>query len=939
MHFITFPVASTNIFPLSNSTKGGQLVTEYNLKSREMVATNPEVKYAIGPSFLHSLDDFRVTLLSDSEVPEYNPNSTYAAGDYCMYLNVTYVCTVAITTPEPFNIDHWKETSISSSILQLAPGRAVVNGHYVESLSPITIDLIRANVELQQRAEEPLYGNLSIGLRTYFSESTTMAGAMLVENTDNMYIGVQVVIERTPNFKTPNDCPTDQSQVTADIKIADFTFINGVVPATSISMNHDALGYISPDRVLDFASILDEKYVTSENLIDRLFYTFSGKSKQWCDSTNSLMVWDSRSWDDVKTTVEPTRSEAGFVYDNLGRVNLAIPHKQPDGEILNDNNQRLFYKDKYIPFPMADYNTGAPGAVSAAYTNKIKYLESIMNTYKQFTNGKQIYYLLNLKRTDEGLTFEFPDANNYNIGDYIVVREDYTVSGTNTGGYAPSTIYLVLPGGVTSLEFVGTEKPAGVRLGVPQVLYEGEGAPVPTADVPTSEELLQMFMYPTYVGTFDDYFEISYHHIDETVASYYYKVASTGPHTWSSPPVLLTGGVPLATTEQLGGFYNVDEEDSAYIDNGYIYVDATGHLRLMDYSLLRMGALAYQLGAAYEVPSYSTLSSVQASLDDRVNARVAFYTQPQLDKDPQLGSIPPMIDIDIPLPTDSGVLNIYGIDSRFNTGVYLHFNDVSGGDYSQLVINISDCQKIRIDNNIANMQNGPVINIFRSCLYYDYQVIDYIRTCDPSNLRQVMYPEFTGFTGFSDLTLWYARFNVSDPDLTVNGMEVSQPNVSLAAQDISFWSDFIPNDNHYGYALRSITLSNSGHIIGCSLFVANVSTQIQIQDTTKHVIIGGKFVLPQGSALNYPKTCLNSAMSITGTFTTAYLADNQADWITTDTSFTAKTGVYNFATGMEDGSIAFNSNTYLVPTTYTNVDTIGGWEPGSYHIFYGGTTV
>ena len=60
MHFITFPVASTNIFPLTNSKHGGQLATEYNLKSREMVATNPAIKYAQGQSFIHSLDDFKI---------------------------------------------------------------------------------------------------------------------------------------------------------------------------------------------------------------------------------------------------------------------------------------------------------------------------------------------------------------------------------------------------------------------------------------------------------------------------------------------------------------------------------------------------------------------------------------------------------------------------------------------------------------------------------------------------------------------------------------------------------------------------------------------------------------------------------------------------------------------------------------------------------------
>ena len=310
MHFITFPVATTNIFPLSNSKQGGQLVTEYNLKSRESVATNPDVKYTVGPSFIHSLDDFKVKLLEDSDVEEYDATKTYDKGDYCTYENNTYICItktagidefigngstvmfvltqtvdsvnsvtigglavtdysvdtshnaiVFTTAPAidadivvdyeiglpllhniPFDSAHWSQTVISTSIIQVDPGRAVINGHYVETLAPMTIDLQLANAELKQKSQEQLYGNLSIGIKAYFSTETTMAGAMLVENTENMYLGIQLVIEKTANFKTPNDCPSlsERDSVTADIKLADFTYVNGNVSPSSISINKDA---------------------------------------------------------------------------------------------------------------------------------------------------------------------------------------------------------------------------------------------------------------------------------------------------------------------------------------------------------------------------------------------------------------------------------------------------------------------------------------------------------------------------------------------------------------------------------------------------------------------------------------------------------------------------------------------------------------------------
>jgi hypothetical protein len=170
-------------------------------------------------------------------------------------------------------------------------------------------------------------------------------------------------------------------------------------------------------------------------------------------------------------------------------------------------------------------------------------------------------------------------------------------------------------------------------------------------------------------------------------------------------------------------------------------------------------------------------------------------------------------------------------------------------------------------------------------------------------------------------------------------MEISQPNVAMTTEDISYWDEDVTGDNHYAYALRSITLSNSGKLIACSLYVSNNSTQPAVIDSAQHTIIGGKFKLPKGPALNYPMSCVNSPLQITGTFTTAYLDNTQTKWITTDTTFTAKSGTYSNANGLSDGTIAFNSNTYLIDSNFTNVTSIDGWAPGSYHIFYGGTTI
>jgi hypothetical protein len=953
MHFITFPVATTNIFPLANSAHGGQLATEYNLKSRETVMTNPDVKYVIGPSFIHSEDDFRVKLLEDPDVDVYDATKTYTKGDYCSYNNNTYVCIVDIPTAEAFNSTHWTKSSISSSILQIDPGRAVINGHFVETLAPMQLDLNLANIELKQASKPELFGNLSIGLKTYFSTESTMAGAMLVENTEDMYVGVQLVVDQADNFKVPGDegcrAENERDNITADIKLADFTFIHGAVSASSILQNADATRFIDSRRIADFSSVLSDQYVTSEGLVDNLFYTFSGKSKDWCNSTGSLMVWDRNPEMNLalrtKASIQEIEAqygrEANFYTDPMtGRVSLVVPHKQPDESIdsLNPGDKTKYYSPKIIDFPTASYSDSTSGIVTAEYTNKIKEIASYINTYKQFTNGKQISFV-DILTIDEDGKYDpaFPtDFADYNAGDYVLVRADYTVDDSEDEGLAVSTMYIVLPGGIVAInEVPTTTKPTGMRLGAVVPLYEKEGAVEPVEGNPDSETLLELFNYDTLRGSVGDFFEIAYYDENDTKTSYYYAVTNVGQKSWSKP-IVLTGGISLATDTQIGGFYNASL-DSAYIDAGYVYLDDTGHLRLRDYELVRSGALAYQLGADFSIPTNSTLEAIQGYLDDYVNARVAFFTNATLT------TVTPTINITIPLPAgEAGVLNIYNIDSRFGTAVNLDFvvDTDPTKDYSNIVINISDCQKIKIDNAITTVTKKPIINLFRSCLYYDAEIINYIRSCTTPANRAILFPDYAEFTGFDGLTLWYAQLSASDPALSVNGMEVllSKVDVESGAQEITFWDTNIPSDNHYKYALRSITLSNVGKIIGCSLYVTNITTADI--DATKRVIIGGDFVLPQGANLNYPKACLNNPLHITGTFTTAYPNRSHTKWITTETSFTATSGVYDGSTGIADGKIAFNSLTESVDATYTgNVTEIDGWAPGAYHIFYGGTTV
>ena len=53
MNFTSFPVNTTNIFPCANTTKGGQLMTEFNLRSRESVGVDESIQYMSGLSYVH----------------------------------------------------------------------------------------------------------------------------------------------------------------------------------------------------------------------------------------------------------------------------------------------------------------------------------------------------------------------------------------------------------------------------------------------------------------------------------------------------------------------------------------------------------------------------------------------------------------------------------------------------------------------------------------------------------------------------------------------------------------------------------------------------------------------------------------------------------------------------------------------------------------------
>ncbi len=874
MNFITFGAAFTNIFPAANSKYGGQYASEYNLRCRDTVGTHSSIKYEVGPSYVHSPRDFEVRILSDDS-----------------------------------------GVAISYGTLQIMPGRGIINGHFVETFQPMTIDLVETNAKLKSEARPPLKGRLAVGIRAMYATEQTVAGTLLVENTDSMYAGMQLVVLPEEEFLLPIDTPDDRSKLTAHIRLATFTFNNNKITGI-VNLDEQKCRYISADKIANIDQMLSDTYVRKIGLNPKKLYSFAGKGTDpstgydtWEDTTDALMVWDAVP---QRTLIKPGITQAQFTTD-ANKAYLVIPHHQVDG-MVNADNVNEYYAPRTMELPVASYENNSPGIVDKAYTRAIKNISDKVNEFRTTLNGKQILYM----ESKDADTVLPPINPKWDTGDYILVGADYTADEAADGVRAPATLYVVLPGIISAIQFVekisNSEVPptslAGACLGM--LTYSAQSRdPEPGTDDPAN--------YPVFFTDEDnirgipntDYFVAKYMIDNNNYDMYYYKVTVAGPRAYSNY-VPLTGEIPLAQEDVIGGFLNVNTD---YVDNGYVYRDEYGRLRLLDYQLLRSGTLAYQLAEDLTFPTGMSTEEVQSYLDEYVNQRVAFPESSKV----LVASSPNVINLYIYLSAEEtpSTINICAIDSRFNTSVYVH---ILGDATSTTTINIHDCEKIRIDNDIAG---SPIINVYRSCIYYDPYVFNYIRSCPRSDSE---------FTGFEDIKLWYEQFLDTDANLVVNDMTVSELDAPIIPDDIDYWHVTEANDNRYLTALHSITFSGQGDIIGCGLLLANQSTD-NVDPGEK--IIVGTFDLPQGSALAYPKTCMQRQLKITGTFTSAYYSEDS--WYTTDTSFSAMTATYDpyDMTTTIKGNIAFHSKTTLVVAN-VGATSIPVWETDTYHLFYGG---
>lgn len=886
MNFITFPVSGTNIFPIANSTNGGQLVTEYNLRSRESVSTPPEVKYMIGPSFTHSSSDFILSKYTDDG-----------------------------------------NNLINSHSVKISEGRAVINGHFVETYVPMVIDLQEANALAVSENLTPITGKLYVGLKAMYSNTNTLAGSILVENTDNMYEGIQTVILPESQFILPEDSPDDESKVTAHLLLGIISYSNSVVTILEDGSNLvTKYQHIPASRISDVDTILDQSYITKTGLDPNKLYVFAGKSgdgtttnnNSWCDARDSLMVWD----DNVEATYEePEYSEARFVALQ-NHVFLVVPHKQVDG-MVDQSGTPMYYADKQYLLPEASYESGTCGIVTPQYTSRIKEVEKKYYTLFTMPGGKQRAAIDTLKSEDELPSL----ASNptWNIGDYVLVQNDETISGDTT----MTTMWVITAGKVTSVADVLTTG------GTPQQFLSPEdaqrqyfyiiGQPAggvscldiiegSTSDfIEMWQEVADAVREGTYYGrSQNDYF--LYKFTSYGTSSYYLFPVAGVEEPKKYKQFLITGKTPIAGLDTVGGFFNVDNADPKAQDGGYVYLDDGGHLRLLDYALLRSGTLAYQLGDDYSISGTLDAEAQQAEITEYINYRVAFKdTNSEFD----------VIHITLNVPEhDMGMVryNFAGIDSRFGTCVYLHLR---GNVTYETEINISNCQKLRIDSVVDAEgttldECGVFINITDSELYYDREVINAINSAN-------------------NMKIWYRRFSDTDPLLVVDGMTIRALDSTLEVDSVDYWSESVDGDNHLKVALASLTLDSELHVNGCEVLVKNDSTANT--DTTSYIVTA-EYTLPQSDNLPYPEKKMDR-MHVDGYFITGTPAVLPATpyYTLMKTHFTLVTNTWDAATAsMRPGTLAYYTEVNQIINFTGAVDitsNIDGWMCTTYHTFHG----
>ena len=595
------------------------------------------------------------------------------------------------------------------------------------------------------------------------------------------------------------------------------------------------------------------------------------------------------------------------------------------------------------------------------FIKKIKDLNTTLHNFYQLPNGKLRKLIDRLESKDD-----LPAVSKFwAVGDYILVLEDETVPYDSATSGPPSTMYVVIPGLVQSIKLNKSIQGGADGMESSEITgqsFEGNFFPgtqidsisygTPMTNPPKATEVARVY-YDNFQDTElrgevnKDYITLSGLNQSNQNVTYFYVVSKSGERDYSAP-LRITAPVPFATESLVGGFLNVPGD--AY-GNGYVRMDDSGHLYLVDKDLYNSGILAYTLTEDVNMPSGLTAAEIQETLTEYVNSRIAMpfvadssaaidFAEREATRKKtytKLSSSESDAGITITRPKDPNCVNvtitlspwdsdneiyIRELDSRFNTYVHLHIN---GSVSSGTRIYIADCAKIRLDINTidasTNQQALPTIAVYRSNLYYDADVMD-----------AISYME--------NISLWYDRYEDDAPNLVVDGMTVICQDETIEPTNIQSYDPVYGVDTHYRYALHDITFDTNGYIIGFGLLVGNESTA---GDEEGSSITTAEFSVPQSDYFNYPETRLNKSMKVSGSFVAAYeFSGEESGYVVKHTTFSASTqervpgSMQNAASGV----IAFHTKVEKISSVTglsVSPDAIlSCWDSKSYHLFKGG---
>ena len=85
----------------------GQIVADPDAPQRDSLLYRP---------ICFLLADDEQTVNDHTSTQLYNQNTLYRIGDYCIYNGLLYICTTNIDSPEPWDIDHWEVTTVSTEL-------------------------------------------------------------------------------------------------------------------------------------------------------------------------------------------------------------------------------------------------------------------------------------------------------------------------------------------------------------------------------------------------------------------------------------------------------------------------------------------------------------------------------------------------------------------------------------------------------------------------------------------------------------------------------------------------------------------------------------------------------------------------------------------------------------------------------------------------------